>query len=110
VSGRAALGDYRWWNVRPGTAVTPPRLAHAARYEPPGEWAPLVARCGFTFAPEDTVKRPARPYSRCPHCEHLAAVARGRHPAEYVAAYSAGYRSALLVAWKAAHHVAEADS
>jgi hypothetical protein len=94
--------------VRLGTAVTPPGLAHHARYEPPVLTAPLVARCGFMFAPEDSPGRPARPYSRCPHCEHLAEVAEAR-PDEY-AAYSAGYRAARLADWKTARRADEAET
>jgi hypothetical protein len=103
VSGQHAPGDYRWMNVRPGTGITPPRLAHDARYEPPALAAPLVARCGFIFAPEDTVTAPARSYPRCLHCEHLARAERAGRSA----GYAAGYRAALHVAWKVAHRAAE---
>lgn len=106
MSGRDAEGDYRWWNVRPGTGITPPRHAHYARYEPPGLSAPLAALCGFKFGPEDTAKRPARPYPRCPHCDHLAAAA-ARLPVAEHAAYCAGYNAARLADWKAARRDAE---
>jgi hypothetical protein len=98
-----AVRDYRWVNVRPGTGITPSRLAHDARYEPPDLAAPLIARCGFMFGPEDMVTAPARPYPRCLHCEHLAQAEREGRPADYVA----GYRAALHVAWKVARRDAE---
>jgi len=106
MGGRLAPDDYRWVNARPGTGLTPACLTHHARYEPPVLSAPLVARCGFMFGPEDSRGRPPRPYSRCPHCEHLAAVAEAR-PDEY-AAYSEGYRAARLAEWKIARRAAEA--